>query len=96
MEKHKDEYKQKYKAASEQLTKLQKNAEVEKKNIEIEKLKGENESMKILIKSYEDNSLKIGELEKIIRSNNGKYEKAILALEENYNKVNISVYPENK
>jgi hypothetical protein len=96
MEKHKDEYKQKYKAVSEQLTKLKNNADIEKKNSEIEKLKGENESMKILIKSYEDNSLKIGELEKIIRSNNGKYEKAILAIEENYNKVNISVYPENK
>ena len=43
--------------------------------------------MKQIIKSYEDKNFKIAELEKIIRNNNGKYEKSVLNLEESYNKV---------
>lgn len=86
MERHKEEYKAKYKAAQDQLNRMKSDSEMEKKNQEIESLKIELESKTHLLRSYEERNLKIAELERIIRNNNGKYEKKLQSIEENYNK----------
>jgi hypothetical protein len=57
---------------------------MDKKDIEIAQQKTEINNMKQIIKSYEDQSLKMSELEKKMKNLVAKHEKDIKTLEEKY------------
>jgi hypothetical protein len=71
---------------------------IEKKDKEIKKLKSEIENMKIIIQSYENQNLKITELEVKLRSQNLRHEKEMKILREKYEEkisnLNKSIYME--
>jgi hypothetical protein len=63
----------------------------DKKENEIYALKLEINNLKQVIKSYEDQNLKLAEMEKKLKNQNLKFEKQIKALEDKY-KERIQVY----
>jgi predicted nucleic acid-binding Zn-ribbon protein len=56
----------------------------DKKDSEISQLKNEIQNLKHILKSYEDQALKLSDLEKKLRNQNTKHEKEMKTLEDKY------------
>ena len=56
----------------------------DKKESEIGNLKSEIQNLKHILKSYEDQAIKLSDLEKKLRNQNTKHEKEMKSLEEKY------------
>jgi predicted RNase H-like nuclease (RuvC/YqgF family) len=84
-EKSKVGYKEKIKSLSEQLKKSAASSDKhDKRDQEIQSLKLEILQNNQILKSYEENNLKMTELEKKLRMQNSKHEKDLKAIEEKY------------
>jgi len=62
----------------------QKKNELEKKDTEMLLLKSEIQNLKHILKSYEDQALKLSDLEKKLRNQNTKHEKEMKLMDEKY------------
>ena len=56
----------------------------DKKDSDVTNLKNEIQNLKQILKSYEDQSVKLADLEKKLRNQNSKYEKEMKTLEDKY------------
>ena len=69
---------------------------LERKDKELNKITNEYENMKVILKSYESQNLKISELEVKLRSQHLRYEKELKDLKRKYEEKNIKNSQEEK